>query len=142
MWRARQELEESCSDSELPQYTALCSEMRSFLGVACSVGPMVRKVLSDAENMGKEWDSSQLQLVLAQLRSFAMSAVSFKQKLLDKFSSFVDISMTFLQALEIFVCALNEACGIMETVERRRELQATTAFPINFQASTRYRDLI
>ncbi|VDM79160.1 unnamed protein product [Strongylus vulgaris] len=142
MWRTRSELEKSMIEGEngpkvyrqkASEYTSLCSEMRSFLRVAASIAPVVQGIFNDAEIMSEEKDSAQLQLTLAQLKSFAVSALSFRQKILTKFSSFVDISMTFLQAVNIFVCALYEACGIIESVERRRELRISTAFPMNFQ---------
>ncbi|EYB82690.1 hypothetical protein Y032_0353g3293 [Ancylostoma ceylanicum] len=142
LWRARHELEEYVRNVEekpaiyrqrASQYFAMCSEMWAFLEIAQTIIPILRGVDNDADIMRKERDSSQLQLTLAQLRSFSVSALGFRQKILTKFCSFVDVSMTFIQAISILLCAIYEACEVIETAERRRSLHLTNAFPISFQ---------
>ncbi|KAK6009738.1 hypothetical protein OSTOST_25305, partial [Ostertagia ostertagi] len=41
--------------------------------------------------------------------------------------------MTFIQGLDIFLCGVHEACDLIETAERRRDLHISTAFPTKFK---------
>ncbi|KAK6730863.1 hypothetical protein RB195_007370 [Necator americanus] len=142
LWRTRRELEESVDEKtekviffrqKTNRYSALCSEMRAFLKIAATVTPLLQEIGADADLILKDMESSQLELVLAQLRSFAVSASSFRQKILVEFPSFVDVSMTFLQGISIFLCSLHEACDVIQTALRRRDFRITTAFPMDFE---------
>ncbi|KIH64627.1 hypothetical protein ANCDUO_05060 [Ancylostoma duodenale] len=142
LWRTRHELEEYVDDkAEKPavyrqkasQYFAMCGEMRAFLEIAQTIIPILNEVVDDGDVMRKEKNSSQLQLTLAQLKSFSVSALGFRQKILTNFCSFVDVSMTFIQGISVLLCAIHEACEVIETAERRRVLHIANAFPISFQ---------
>ncbi|WKX90319.1 hypothetical protein Q1695_009285 [Nippostrongylus brasiliensis] len=115
------------------QYTSMCKEMRSFYGIVSAVVPVLHKLSSDADSLRVEFDSSQLSVAAAQLRSFAVSASGFCRSMLSKFGSFLDVSMTYMLGLEIFLSALHEACDLIEASERRRDLQVATAFPPKFE---------
>ncbi|KAK6046900.1 hypothetical protein COOONC_15592, partial [Cooperia oncophora] len=114
------------------QYSSMCDEMRAFYGVVATIVPVLRGLSADADVLRSDFDSRQLTVILAQLHSFAISAHGFKKRILTTFGSFVDVSMTFVQGLDVFLCGLHEACDLIETAERRRDLQSSTAFPIRF----------
>ncbi|KAJ1361784.1 hypothetical protein KIN20_021125 [Parelaphostrongylus tenuis] len=140
LWQTRENLEIALSTirekpmvyrQEAILYSSMCTEMRSFCGMVESIASTVR--LLDTEDLWKNVDLSRLEIVLAQLRSFAVSANSFQKAILSKFGSFVDVSMTFLYGLDLFLCAVYEVCDNIETAERRAALHLSNSFPVEFQ---------
>ncbi|KAK5976327.1 VWFA domain-containing protein [Trichostrongylus colubriformis] len=118
------------------QYSTMCDEIRAFFNVVARIVPVLNELHSDADTLWADFDSRQLSVALAQLRSFEISARGFKKRILSLFGSFVDVSMTFIQGLDIFLCGLHEACDLIEIAERRRDLHNSTAFPTKFNIKT------
>ncbi|CAD6195225.1 unnamed protein product [Caenorhabditis auriculariae] len=105
------------------QYSALCAEMRSFFDVALTTS-------SEASKERTEEDDQMASLAIrtAQLTSFLMSAQSFRQTLLRKYTSFVDVTSPFIAGVMLIECALRESSRKLAGEQRGLEL-ATVAFP-------------
>uniref|UniRef100_A0A0K0D1D0 DHC_N1 domain-containing protein n=1 Tax=Angiostrongylus cantonensis TaxID=6313 RepID=A0A0K0D1D0_ANGCA len=140
LWQTREELQKTLSKTrEKPMayrqkaglYFSMCSEMRSFCEMTEAIVPTIR--ILDTDDLWRNYDSSRLQIILAQLRSFTVSANSFRKAITSKFGSFVDVSVTFLQGVDVFLCAVHEVCDIIETSERRAALHVSSNFPVEFQ---------
>ncbi|VDO43251.1 unnamed protein product [Haemonchus placei] len=116
----------------LIKYSSMCEEMRQFFGIAASTATLLSGVDTKPDSLLLHFSSQELFIIVSQIRSFVVSALGFRKKFLSVFASFVDVTMTFIQGLDVFLCGLYEACDLIEAVERRRQLQMRNAFPTMF----------
>uniref|UniRef100_A0A1I7XML4 BACK domain-containing protein n=1 Tax=Heterorhabditis bacteriophora TaxID=37862 RepID=A0A1I7XML4_HETBA len=88
LWEIREQLNNELNEKKsvketvyrqrASQYNTLCSELRSFRDVSLSIVSVLHK-LNDSIRKVHELSSDEHQIILAQLKSYVMSAVNFKQ---------------------------------------------------------------